>query len=156
MPSGDEVAVLQTPTDTALGLEIVRRFFRAVVEESPGDLDSVLADDARASLNGNDLLPASSSWRARLARLDYQSLDNHVIYRPSEIETYRQVGAAPPLRHAGPLPRTITGNQLLLRVPIVAPRSGPTRLFGDEMWFLLKPGPNGYRIAELIENFNLP
>jgi len=148
--------VLQTPTDTALGLEIVRRFFRAVVEESPDDLDAVLADDARASLNGNDLLPASSSWRARLARLDYRSLEHRTIYRPSEIETYRQVGATPPLRHAGPLPRPITGNQLLLRVPIVAPRSGPTRLFGDEMWFLLKPGPNGYRIAELIENFQLP
>jgi hypothetical protein len=155
--STDEgVAVLQAPTDSAAAFDVLRRFFRAVAEESTSDLDAVLADDARVTLTGGGRLPARNSWRARLARLDYRTLENQPVYRESQVETYRMVGNVTPRSRTGSLPLDVAGEDLLLRVPIVATRAGSTRLFGDEMWFLLKPGPNGYRIAELVENFQLP
>jgi hypothetical protein len=150
-----EVAVLRAPADVALARELVSRFFRAVVEESPEDLDDLLTEGATTTL-GQGRQPALDSWRARLVRLDYRSLEHSLIYRESEVETYREVAGVAPHPRGAPLPVTVTGDDLLLRVPILTPRAGRKRLFGDEVWFLLKPGPNGYRIAELVENFQLP
>ncbi len=154
--TGVNVAVLQAPSDVALALGVIRQFFRAVVEESPQALDALISEDARATIGGSGHVPVRSFWRARLVRLDYRLLQNSVVFRESQVETYQALGGMPPRRRAGPLPVTVEGDDVLLRVPISTPRAGTTRLFGDEMWFLLKPGPNGYRIAQLVENFQLP
>ena len=148
------VMVLRAPVDSSRALELVQDFFQAVVEESFTDLEATLSDKAWVTLGRNsDRHSAHNSWRARLLRLDYKALGHQVVFRLGEIETYRRVEGNHP---SSPLPLTVTGDDLLLRVPIVTPRTGSVRLFGDEVWFLLKPDSNGYKIAELVENFQVP
>lgn len=153
----EAVAVLQAPPDPAVALEVVERFFAAVTRESLDDIGALLAENAASSGGpGGGRYPALALWNARLARLDYTAAADRSIYREAEIELYREVGGVPPQRQGSPLPLAVTGDDLLLRVPIVTPRAGGSQLFGDELWFLLKPAPNGYTISEVAESFRLP
>jgi len=45
---------------------------------------------------------------------------------------------------------------VVVRVPISMARAGRVQLFGNEIWFLLRPEDGVYRIAELVEDFQLP
>ena len=149
VPTEDGVAVLLQPTDPALAVVVVRRFFRAVVEESLERLDSVLADQAVIRRGaGTGQQSARSLWQARLARLDYGTFAHRVLFRSTDIEIYRNSPPGAPLAVSSP--------DVLLRVPLLVTTVGSFRYFGDEIWFLLKPGPNGYKIAELAETFTLP
>ncbi len=149
------VVVLQTPPDVARARATVQEFFRAVVDEDPDTLDSLL--DARAWVQtgsqGRQL--ARSFWRLRLSRLDYGALAGQLVYRPSEVETYRANDGSR-LRPARQLPIVPSGDDVLVRVVVANPHSGKTRLFGDEIVFLLHPDASAYRITEMAEDFQLP
>ena len=47
-------------------------------------------------------------------------------------------------------------DDVVVRVPIAVPRSGKTRLFGDEIVFVLRPNGNRYAIVDMAEEFTLP
>ncbi len=153
------VTVLATPADTAGGRELVRHFFAAVVREQYADLVSLFADQAVVVTDQNGRrIPAAAWWQQRLARLDYASLAGQVVYQDRRVETYRPEDAL----HLGRMPQRATaslataGNDLLVRVPVQTPRLGRARLFGDEVWFVLRPSPNGYRIVQMLEEYELP
>lgn len=48
------------------------------------------------------------------------------------------------------------GDDVVVRVPITAPKYGKTRLFGDEIVFVLRPRGNRYAIVDMAEEFTLP
>ena len=53
-----------------------------------------------------------------------------------------------------PLPVVPKEDEVLARVLIVTTRQSP--LFADEVFLLLRPGPAGYKIGEIYEDFRLP
>jgi hypothetical protein len=148
------VMVLLTPADTVGARELVRHFFDSVTREDYADLVSLFADQAVVVTDkAGKRVPAAGFWQHRLARLDYASLRGLVVYQDRQLETYRsedvpRVGRARQLgvRHA----------DLMVRVPVQTPRVGRARLLGEEIWFVLTPGPNGYRIAQMQEDYEIP
>jgi hypothetical protein len=152
----DGVVVLKAPADPEAAREVVRTFFRAVVHGSYPELEEVVNDDAWLSAGpmvGRQ--KARQYWQMRLSRLDYPSLAGASVYREGEIETYRAADV-PKLRPPRPLAAVAQGDDVVVRVPIATPRSGKTRLFGDEILFVLRPDGNKYSIVEMNEDFSLP
>ena len=148
------IVVLRTPADTERARDVVRAFFRAVLEESLDDLQPLLDDGAttRSSMSRD---VATSMWAQRFERLDYPAMAGQQLYRDGEIETYRgdELDALPPGRRpaVGAAP-----DDVVVRVKVSSPRLSRTRLFGDEILFLLRSTGTGYRIRELVEEFQLP
>jgi len=150
------IVVLRAPQDPEGAREVVRDFFRAVTQGSFGDLEPLIADEAWLSagpMAGRQ--KARQYWQLRLSRLDYTSLAGSSVYRDGEMETYRaaDLGALRPPRVLGV---SAQGDDVVVRVPITAPRSGKTRLFGDEIVFVLRPKESRYSIVDMAEEFTLP
>jgi hypothetical protein len=150
------LVVLKTPLDTQTARQVVKDFFRAAVEQDADRLEKLLEEQsyvqAGASMGRQQAQPF---WRLRLSRLDYGSLAGQVIFRDAELEIYRSDDVAR-LRPARTLGMAVQGEDVLVRVPIATPRVGRTRLFGDEITFLLRPNGGSYKIVEMAEDFQLP
>jgi hypothetical protein len=149
-----EVMVLLTPADTGGARSLVHQFLEDVVREDFADLSSLFADQAFVIIDRTGRrLPAAAFWQQRLARLDYGLLRGLVVYQDRRLETYRAEDVA---RLARTRLFAVRGADLTVRVPIQTPRVGRTQLLGEEIWFVLRPGPNGYRIAQMLEDFDTP
>jgi hypothetical protein len=134
----------------------VREFFAAVTHGSYDELEPLL--DEQAWVNGGSSggrQRARSFWQMRLSRLDYGALAGQLVYREADLETYRPNDVAD-LSPPRPLPLSVQGNDILVKVPLAAPRTGRTRLFGDEIAFLLRPVGSGFVIVEMLEDFQMP
>ena len=68
--------------------DTVQRFFRAIVNEVPAELDALLADQAWLDATSGRI-PARNGFRARFAQLDYSPLRGVTLYREPELEIYR-------------------------------------------------------------------
>ena len=152
----DGVVVLSAPADPESAREVVKSFFRAVSQGSYPELEPIVSDDVW--LQGGAMVgrqKARQYWQLRLSRLDYTSLAGSSVYRESELETYRATDL-PKLRPPRVLGVATQPNDLIVRVPISTPRSGKTRLFGDEVLFVLRSKGERYSIVEIAEDFSLP
>ena len=150
------VVVLRAPQDPEAARETVRDFFRAVSQGSFGDLEPLIADEAWLSAGAMaGRQKARQYWQTRLSRLDYASLAGSTVFREGELETYRAVDLSA-LRPPRALGVVAQGDDVVVRVPIAVPRSGKTRLFGDEIVFVLRPKGNRYAIVDMAEEFSLP
>lgn len=148
------VVVLKAPPDVARARQTVREFFRAVVDENPDAVDALVDPKAWVQTGSQGRQLARSFWRLRLSRLDYSTLAGQLVYRPSEVETYRASDSV----RLGPARRLVitpSGDDVAVRVVIDNPRNGKTRLFGDEIVFLLHPDANAYLITEMSEDFQI-
>lgn len=153
---GSGVVVLRAPIDPAGARAVVRSFFRVVLAEEPEELSRYILSRAQVqtgSMGRRQL--ALGFWTQRLARLDYSALGGQRVYRESEIETYRgqDLQALDPPRR---FPIAVPTDAVLVRVPISTQRVGRTRLFGDQILFLLSLRDGEYKIAEMVEDFQLP
>lgn len=149
------LVVLRTPANPAAARDTVREFFQAVVDEAPDKLDELIDPSAYVETgSGQGRQRALSFWRQRLARLDYGALAGKLVYHPSEVETYRAVDVER-LRSTRHFAVSVGDDDILIRVPIAVPRIGNTRLFGDEITFVLHPHAQGYTISEMVEDFQL-
>jgi hypothetical protein len=148
------LGTLREPLNAGKARQVVRQFFRAVVAESPDELEQVLAPQASVEA-GNVRQPARAFWRSRLLQLDYTVLAGQLLYRDVDLEIYRESDqdALGPSRR---LPFRIDPDEIVLRVPITTSWSGRTRLFGDDLVFRLRPAGKTYEIAGIIEDFRLP
>lgn len=154
--SDQALVVLQAPADTSAARATVRSFFRAVVAGQATKLDALFSHDAWMQTGAqSDRQRALTYWHARLAKLDYSVLRGQVVYRESDMETYRPQDLAR-LRAVRHLSLSISDDQVLIRVPIATPRVGNKRLFADEMLFVLSPKANSYVIDGIDENFQSP
>jgi hypothetical protein len=154
--TSEGLVVLKEPADPEAARDIVREFFRAVASASFEKLEPLIGEESwlqAGAMMGRQR--ARDFWRQRMSRLDYAALGGSPIYRDSEMETYR----AADLGRMRP-PRTLNvgvqGQDVIVRVPIVSPRAGKTRLFGDEILFVLRPDQGRYSIIEMSEDFQLP
>lgn len=149
----DGLATLAAPPSTEVARHTVRRFFELVLRGDYPALEPLI--DENAWFNGGPgggRQRARSFWQARLTRIDYGSVSLPALYRETDVETYRAEDLAA-LRPARSLGTSVTGNDVLVRVPITAPRVGRTRVFGDEVVFVLRPVGTEFVVTELVEDF---
>lgn len=125
--------------------------------ENASALAQLLAPDVRLldARRGAEV-NALSFWQARMAQLDYGLLKDRVVFRPTEITVYRGGAAVEVGAKRASLSFEVPEGTVLVEVPIVSSRVGAVDLLGEKLWFVLKPDPNGYRIAGLVENSTSP
>jgi hypothetical protein len=150
----DQLLLLRAPAAPELARQVVRSFLRAAVNEAPERMDALLTSQAFIDSSGGRQ-PARSFWRTRLAQLDYTGLKGQLLFRESDLETFRaeDLGRLPAGRR---IPLELAENEVAVRVPMRVSSIGPTRFFGDELIFRLEPAGARFEIAEISEDFRLP
>lgn len=154
--SEQALVVLREPPDARAARETVKTFFRAIGHGSYQELEAVVKDEAwiqAGAMTGRQ--KARQFWQMRLSRLEYAAIGTSSVYRDNDLETYRAEDI-PKLRPPRALGVSATGDDVVVRVPISNPRSGKTRLFGDEILFVLRPEAGRYSIVEMAEDFSMP
>jgi hypothetical protein len=145
------VVVLGAPTDPESIRAVVRSYFQAIVEESPGALEKLLVARALVTARSRQL-PARDYLLSRFARYDYGSLRGSAIYREEELEVSEPdpVEGRERAARAGLDP---DADQRVVRVPIVAPSAGRQRMFGDDVVLRLVGRGSGWAVLEIAEEF---
>jgi hypothetical protein len=148
----DSVILLEAPVDPARARATVAAFFRAMIEESPSALETLLAPQAVVQ-SGSRREAARPHLQGRFARSDLRSLANEALYRDNEIELWearrdRDVTPGAPLE-----PKD---EELVARVRLLTSSAGRPRPLGDEFVFRLVPAGSGFVISEIVEEFRGP
>ena len=145
------VVVLGAPTDPATLRSVVRSYFHAIVEESPSELEALLAPRATVTARSRQL-PARDYFLARFARYDYGSLRGSALYRENDLEISEPEAAESRERaaRAGVDPDAV---QRLVRVTIAPSAHGQKRLFGDDVVLRLVTRGSSWSILEVVEEF---
>ena len=150
------LVVLAAPAGQYPDQHLVEEFFGAVAARDADRLEGLFQPGAKTRTGAQAAeVDALDFWKSRLSRLDYSKLAGQSIYRRHAIEVYR----AEDLKALGndrSVPVQVGEGQLAVRVPLQAPQSDKTRLFGDEIVFLLSRTERGLVIAEMVEDFQLP
>ena len=150
------LVVLQAPPSEYPDQRVVEEFFGAVTARDAERLERLFEPGAKTRTSAQATeVDAVDFWKSRLSRLDYSRLAGQSIYRRHAVEVYR----AEDLRNLGndrTIPIAPVNDQLVVRVPLLSPQSDKTRLFGDEMVFLLSHTDSGLLITEIVEDFQLP
>ena len=149
-----ELLQLRAPAAPELARQVVRSFLRAAIDETPERLELLLTPQAFIDTAGGRQ-PARSFWRTRLAQLDYTELKGQLLFRESDLETFRAEDLAR-LPSGRRIPLELGQDEVAVRVPIRVSWVGRTRLFGDELVFKLQPAGARFEIAEISEDFRLP
>ncbi len=152
--SDQGLLVLSAPPDPETARATVRSFFDAVLREAVDEIDRLVGPDAWVE-TGSQRQPVRGFWRARFAQLDYAVLAHDVVYRDSELETFRPADLA---RMGEGQPTFIDAKpgDLVVRAKIRVSWAGRARLLGDELVFLLRPEADHFLITEIAEDFRLP
>jgi hypothetical protein len=152
--SRDQFLLLRAPAGGELARSTVRAFLRAAVDETPERLELLLAPDAFVD-TGAGRQPARSFWQIRMAQLDYTELRGQLLFRDSDVQTFRadDLQRLPAGRR---IPLELSPDEVAVRVPIRVSWAGRARLFGDELLFRLQPAGARFEIAEISEDFRLP
>ncbi len=151
------IMVLAAPVDTRPALRVVSDFFEAASAESIEMMERLLerAAHTRGSPKARPEA-ALPSWRRRFDRLDYTPLATELVYRAADVKVHTAADAAAD-GAARLLPVVPKGDEILVQVFPVGQTA--SKLFGGEVDFVLRPAAstaNGYKIAELVEDFRLP
>jgi hypothetical protein len=146
--------VLRAPAASILARETVRDFLRATVNEALERMDPLLAPQATVD-TGSGKQPARAFWQSRFTVLDYTELRGQLLFRETDLETFRAEDLAR-LPAGRKLPIELAADEIAVRVPIHVSWVGRARLFGDELLFVLQPAGSRYEIAEISEEFRLP
>ena len=148
------LVVLASPPDPTRARDTVRRFFNAVAREASDEIDRLVGPDAWVE-TGAQRQPVRGFWRTRFAQLDYSELGREMVYRDSELETFRPEDLE---RMGSNRPSFLETRQgdLVVRAKVRLSWKGRSRLFGDELVFLLRPDGDRFLITEIAEDFRLP
>ncbi len=152
--SDQGLLVLSAPPDPELAKQTVHSFFSAVLREAVDEIDRLVGPDAWVE-TGSQRQPVRGFWRARFAQLDYAALAHDVVYRESELETFRPADL-PRMGESPPAFIDAKPGDLVVRAKIRVSWTGRARLLGDELVFLLRPEADRFVITEISEDFRLP
>jgi hypothetical protein len=94
-------------------------------------------------------------WQGRFRKLDYTKLAGEPIYREAELSIFRPEDALDTLPSPAVRPEALGENDVVIRVPILTPRVGADRLFGDEMILWMRREGDRYKIYKVMEDFQL-
>lgn len=147
------VTVLSAPRDLKHATGLVAAYFRAITLESGEALDLVLSSEASLE-SSSGRFPARAAWRSRFAQFDYQSLRSASLYRDADLEKYRG-SDQPELGVQRRLPE-MRVDDVFVRVRLDVTQVQKTRLFADEIGFLMRPRGDGYQIVTITEDFAVP
>jgi hypothetical protein len=158
--SADRVVVLRSPLGVERALATLDELFHKITLEDEEGVTSLLTRDAMSigSQQQNPMIGAptlANFWRARMRKLDYTKLAGETVYQESDVEIYRpedEVSAA-----TNPIIQldALSPGDLVLRVPLLSPRIGTDRLFGDELVVWMRREGDRYRIYRIWEEFQL-
>jgi len=144
--------LLEAPADPARARAVVGAFFRALVEESPSALETVLTPQAVIQ-SASRREAARPHLQVRFARSDFRGLAGETLYRDGDIELWEARRAGESASNA---PLEPNAEELVARVPVVTSFAGRQRLLGDEFVFRLVPAGTGFAISEIVEEFRAP
>lgn len=133
---------------------MVARFFTALVNEAPGDLDQLLTEQAWLDTT-TGRTPARNTLRGRLAQLDFAPLRGVMLYREPELEIYRASDARV-LAAARAVPEDLRADEIFVRVHVTVSHAGKVRLFSDQVALTLRAEPSGLRISQIAEDTPVP
>lgn len=152
--SNERLLWLRAPAATHLAENAVRDFLRATVAEAPERWEPLLSPQASVD-TGAGRQPARSFWMTRINALDYTELKGQMLFRASDLQTFRAEDLArlPPGRR---MPIELGEDEIAVRVAIRVSWTGRTRLFGDELIFRLQPVGPRFEIVQIWEDFRLP
>jgi hypothetical protein len=145
------VVVLRAPTDPATLRAVVRAYFHAILEESPGELEALLAPRATVTTRSRQL-PAREYFSARFARYEYGFLRGSALFREEDLEITEPEPSEGRERaaRAGLDPDAA---QRVVRVPISPAAQSQRRVFGDEVVLRLIGRGSGWSVLEVVEDF---
>jgi hypothetical protein len=155
----DGVVTLRTPLGTAAAMAAVRTFFESVLREDMNAMLTVTTPAALVNDTRGSVLTRSYNvrflWQQRFGKYDYALLSGRVIYRDSDVRTYRSADAEqlPYELKAAMVGDPLQEGDVVLRVPIVNHSVKSERLLGDELTFWLRREDARfviYRIAEEV------
>jgi len=162
--AADGLVTLRTPLGVDRAVAAVEELFRKIVVEDGDGLESLFTRDAlqlstAAPTAGPGQTPqALNFWQARFRKLDYTRLAGELVYREAELQIFRAedaVDAPPHPAIRADVLAGLTGNDVVVRVPILTPRVGADRLFGEELVLWLRRDGDRYRISRVLEDFQL-
>lgn len=154
----DGLVTLRTPLGVDRAVSTVEELFRKIVVEDAEGLKPLFTRDAlqiTSFSSGGHTPDALNYWQGRFRKLDYTKLTGDLVYREAEMTIYRAEDAIGTPLHPAIRPESLATSDVVIRVPIVTPRVGPDRLFGDEMIVWLRRDGDRYRIFRLLEEFQL-
>ena len=152
--SDSPVLVLTAPRRLSVARATVDRFFRALVAESPSDVDLLLSEQAQLD-SSSGRQPARSALRSRFLQVDFSPLRGVPLYREQDVEVYRR-RELESLQTERALPPDLGADQLFVRVRLNVSHAGKNRVLADEMGFFLRPEGDGYRIVSIREDTPVP
>lgn len=152
--SGAPLLVLAAPRRLAVARSTVDRFFRALVAESPNDVDALLTEQAQLDTS-TGRQPARSALRSRFLQIDFTALRGVPLYREQDVEVYRRADSDSLQAQRG-LPADLAADQLFVRVRLNVSHAGKSRVLADEMGFFLRAEGEGYRIVSIREDTPVP
>jgi hypothetical protein len=144
------LTVLAAPRDLRRAAALVQAYFRAITLESGEALDLVLSSEASLD-SSSGRSPARAAWRSRFAQFDYQPLQSASLYQDADLETYRGTDR-PALGVLRRLP-DMRADEVFVRVRLDVTQVNKTRLFADEIGFLMRPRGEGFQIVSISEEF---
>jgi len=158
--AAEGLVTLRTPLGIDRALFTVHELFRKIVVEDGEGLEPLFTRDARAVTTlapggGGSTPQALLFWQGRFRKLDYTKLTGELVYRDTELTIFRADDAVDTPPHPAIRGEALAGNDVVIRVPILTPRVGADRLFGEEMVVWLRRDGDHYRIYRILEDFQL-
>lgn len=162
---GAELVALRPDVSARQIRRLVARYFAAIGAEDIAALGALATDDATFSVPR----PKGASgglidqWRTRFSHLAYRQAARTAPYDDDDLGVYSYddleesaSGAQSSLPFSRP--SGMAPGDLLVHVPVRDPRgAGGDRLFGDEVWLVLRRrAGGGLAVRQVLEDFQLP
>jgi hypothetical protein len=162
--AADGLVTLRAPLGVDRAVAAVEELFRKIVVEDGDGLESLFTPNAlqvssaSPSAGPGQTPKAVLFWQGRFRKLDYTRLGGEIVYREAELQIFRAEDAVDVPPHPAIRPEVLaalSGDEVIVRVPILTPRVGADRLFGDELVLWLRRDGDRYRISRVLEDFQL-
>ena len=153
--TSDALLVLQPRPDFGTAVRVVDEYFAAISREDLACLESLFEKSAHHLRNvGGDRRNALSFWRLRFASKEYGSPAARRAFRSDRIEIFDPLTLPLAGNGQGPEVSLESSGEVLARVALDDP--GRASYFAREVLLRLRPHGTSFRIAEIIEDFDLP
>ena len=153
----DTIVALRAPLGLEAAHDTVGHFFEAVVAEDISALSDLVQNetqvqDTRSSPSAK-VHPATTLWRQRFQKREYQAMAGQLVYRNADVGTYRgdQIEELPLAIRYLSSNDDVRPNDLVLHVPIITHSLRSERLFGDDIFFWLRRRGSRYVIYRMAE-----
>jgi len=155
----EEIVTLRAPLPAAAAYDVIRQLIDALIREDVGAMSRVMdsatmvQDIRTGTKDPNRSYSATSHWRQRFHKREYQKLATMLVFRQADVEIYRSDHIESLPVHVRHLSRNahIGETDLVLRVPIVTHSVRNERLLGDELFFWLRREGDRYVIYHIAE-----